>query len=341
MIIIKIFLIYIYSKISEISEMNESKNIGIIVGRFQPLTKVHRDTLLIPALEQCDTVILMLGSANDYKYKGSRDPYNSNNNNSILSNETVPQETKTKWISKNPYSYNERKKMVVEAIKENNPNLLSKLVILPMKDATIEGVAPSDKRFMQLKKQYFLSELLVDNLSLDEKKKIYEWFKRMRTKNPTSYTYVMNKLNNNKINAFITKDKVDFYYRVSIWYQVFNSIVKTYITTTPPPNIILFGSEKDSSTAEYIADIRELGLSGIHFDYRRQKPVMNGNKTINATTVRALLSKEVLDGNDMIKLIEIVPEPVLRILFEGKENRLSILNKTLTSSGKRNNNNNY
>jgi len=298
-------------------------------------------------LEECDTVILMLGSANDYEYKGSRDPYNPNNNNSIFSNKTVSQETKTKWISKNPYSYEQRKNMVEEAIKENNSNLLSKLVILPMKDATIEGIAPSDKRFMQLKKQYSLPELLVDNLSLDEKKKIYEWFKRMRTKNPVSYTNVMNNLNNNGIKAFITQDKVDIYYKVSIWYQVFNSIVKTYITTTPPPNIFLFGSEKDSSTAEYIADIRELGLSGIHFDYRRQPPIKTVNNngkeiTINATTVRALLSKEVLDGNDMIKLIEIVPEPVLRILFEGKENRLSILNKTLTSSGKRKrNNNNY
>jgi bifunctional NMN adenylyltransferase/nudix hydrolase len=52
---------------------DEKYKIGVIIGRFQPIHKGHLNTLFAPALEECDEVIVLLGSAN--KARSPKNPF--------------------------------------------------------------------------------------------------------------------------------------------------------------------------------------------------------------------------------------------------------------------------
>ena len=72
--------------LSYVSDMNYK--IGFVLGRFQPFHRGHR-YLIDKALEQCESIIVGVGSAN-------------------------------KQDEKNPFSFEERKKQISEAIKKQN-----------------------------------------------------------------------------------------------------------------------------------------------------------------------------------------------------------------------------
>lgn len=52
-------------RVEEIREipMNELHRIGVVIGRFQPLHKAHLSEVILPALQQVDTLIILLGSS--------------------------------------------------------------------------------------------------------------------------------------------------------------------------------------------------------------------------------------------------------------------------------------
>jgi hypothetical protein len=133
-----------------ISTNSNKKKIGLIIGRFQPLTSEHLDQLLMPALERCDLVILLLGS--------------SNTNENINSNNTLSRNEKKEWHSKNPFPFELRKRMVRDTIASTiYPTYNEKLIILPMPDATISHKPPSNKRVNRLLNEYKITPANIDS----------------------------------------------------------------------------------------------------------------------------------------------------------------------------------
>lgn len=49
------------------------RRLGVIIGRFQPIHMGHRGTLFAPALEECDEVLVLLGSCN--KARSPKNPF--------------------------------------------------------------------------------------------------------------------------------------------------------------------------------------------------------------------------------------------------------------------------
>ena len=129
---------------------NREKKIGLIIGRFQPLTFAHLNQLLLPALSNCDQVILLLGSSND--------------NDNINNNNTVSQNKKKEWHKRNPFPFVVREQMVRDTIASiENPDYNDKLIILPMPDATISGIPPSPIRVQRLISTYGITPNSIQN----------------------------------------------------------------------------------------------------------------------------------------------------------------------------------
>lgn len=77
------------------------QNLGILIGRFQPLHSGHRD-LIRQATNQCKTLIILVGSANRAR------------------------------STKNPYTFAERKQEIRSFL--SHENLLSKVTVYPLND---------------------------------------------------------------------------------------------------------------------------------------------------------------------------------------------------------------
>lgn len=57
--------------------MTELHRIGVVIGRFQPLHKAHLSEVLLPALKQVDTLIILLGSSR--RPRTPKDPWTDEN----------------------------------------------------------------------------------------------------------------------------------------------------------------------------------------------------------------------------------------------------------------------
>lgn len=91
---------YNNAKIITMQKENSKKNIGVYLGRFQPLHNAHLE-IILSGLQKEDHFIVILGSA-------------------------------SKFDDKNPFSPETRERFVVESVKEYDSNLLDKLSVVKL-----------------------------------------------------------------------------------------------------------------------------------------------------------------------------------------------------------------